>query len=99
MTTKVRVARRRTANDDLTRLYDRIAARADPDTAFACTSAIEAHTADPATDPSRDTPRDDIAPGVRTPNFRGRTAIAYRVEAAVEVLRIFRAAQELGLAD
>ncbi|WP_156420675.1 MULTISPECIES: hypothetical protein [unclassified Sphingopyxis] len=35
---------------------------------------------------------------MRTLNFRGRTVIAYRVEAVVEVLRIFHAGQELGLA-
>ena len=96
MTTGVRVVRRRTATDDLTRRYDGIAARADPDTAFACTISIDAPTADRAPYPHRGTPRDAIAPGVRTLNFRGRTVI---VEAAVEVLRIFHAGQELGLAE
>lgn len=70
-----------------------------PDTAFAYTGSIETHTADLATYPHRGTPRDDIAPGVRTPSFRGRPVIASRVEAVVEVLRIFHAGQELGLAE
>lgn len=99
MTKPRRVVWRQTATDDLYRLYDWIADRADPDTAFAYTSAIEAHAADLATFPERGTPRDDIAPGVRTLNFQGRTVIAYRAEQAVEVLRIFHGGQELGLAE
>ncbi|UNU41494.1 type II toxin-antitoxin system RelE/ParE family toxin [Sphingopyxis sp. YF1] len=79
MTASVRVVWRQTATDDLYRLYDWIADRADPDTAFAYTSAIEAHAADLATYPNRGTPRDDLAPGVRTLNFPGRTAIALAV--------------------
>ena len=99
MTRPLRVVWRQTATDDLYRLYDWIADRADPETAFAYTSAIEAHAAELAVFPERGTPRDDIAPGVRTLNFRGRTVIAYRVDEAVEVLRIFHAGQELGLAE
>ena len=99
MSKTFRVVWRQTATDDLYRLYDWIADRADPETAFAYTSAIEAHAADLATYSHRGTPRDDIASGVRTLNFRGRTVIAYRVEEAVEVLRIFHAGQELGLAE
>lgn len=99
MSKTARVVWRQTASDDLYHLYDWIADRADPETAFAYTSAIEAHAADLATYPHRGTPRDDIAPSVRTLNFRRRTVIAYRVEEAVEVLRIFHAGQELGLAE
>ncbi|WP_338424339.1 type II toxin-antitoxin system RelE/ParE family toxin [Sphingopyxis kveilinensis] len=99
MTRPLRVVWRQTATDDLYRLYDWIADRADPDTAFAYTGAIEAHAGDLATFPERGTPRDDIAPGVRTLNFRGRTVIAYRVGEVVEVLRIFHAGQELGLVE
>lgn len=94
-----RVVWRQTATEDLYRLYDWIADHADPDTAFAHTSAIEAHVAELATYPNRGTPRDDIAPGVRTLNFRGQTVIAYRVGEAVEVLRIFHAGQALGWAE
>ncbi|WP_194954150.1 type II toxin-antitoxin system RelE/ParE family toxin [Sphingopyxis solisilvae] len=99
MSKTFRVVWRQTATDDLYRLYDWIADRADPDTAFAYTSAIEAHAADLATFTERGTPRDDIAPGVRTLNFRGRTVIAYWFGEIVEVLRIFHAGQELGLAE
>src|SRR3546814_6951406 len=44
LTKALRVVWRRTATDDLYRLYDWIADHADPDTAFAYTSAIEART-------------------------------------------------------
>lgn len=99
MTKTYRVVWRQTATDDLYRLYHWIADRTDPDTAFDYTSAIEAHAAALAAYPNRGTPRDDIARGVRTLNFRGRTVIAYRVGEAVEVLRIFHAGQELGWAE
>lgn len=46
MSKTFRIVWRQTATDDLYRLYDWIADRADPDTAFAYTSAIEAHAAD-----------------------------------------------------
>lgn len=90
---------RRTAQTDLYALYDWIADQADPDTAYAYTSAIEAHAAGLTTYPQRGTPRDDLAPGVRTSNFRGRTVIAYRVSDTVEILRVFHAGKELGLAE
>lgn len=45
------------ARADLLALYDWIAERADPDTAFAYTSGIEAHANRLATFPERGTPR------------------------------------------
>ncbi|WP_293702283.1 MULTISPECIES: hypothetical protein [unclassified Sphingopyxis] len=45
MSKTFRVVWRQTASDDLYHLYDWIADRADPETAFAYTSAIEAHAA------------------------------------------------------
>lgn len=71
MTKTYRVVWRQTASDDLYRLYDWIADRADPDTAFAYTSAIETHAADLATFPERGTPRDDIAPVCERQIFGG----------------------------
>ncbi len=88
---------RRTAETDLYQLYEWIADCTDPGTAFDYTGAIEAHADSLATYPERGTPRDDLAPGVRTLNFRGRTVIAYRVGEVVEILRIFHAGKELGL--
>lgn len=85
------------ARDQLLALYDWIAERADPDTAFAYTSAIEAHVARLATFPERGTPHDDIAPGIRTTLYRRRTLIAYRVlDFQVEILALAHGGQMLG---
>lgn len=82
------------ARADLLALYDWIADRADPDTAYAYTAAIEAHADKLATFPDRGTPREDLVPGLRTTPYRGRTVIAYRVLAdAVEILRLVHAGQ------
>ncbi len=90
---------RRTAQRDLYELYNWIAERADPDTAFAWTSAIEQHVAKLADFPDRGSLREDIAPGVHTLNYRGRTVIAYLTGDCVEILRVFHAGRELGLGD
>ena len=80
---------------DLLALYDWIAARADPDTAYAYTSKIEAHAATLAQFPERGPPRDDLIPGLRTLIYRRRTIIAYRVtDSAVEVLRLVHGGQD-----
>ncbi|WP_338445039.1 type II toxin-antitoxin system RelE/ParE family toxin [Pelagerythrobacter marensis] len=82
------------ARADLLALYDWIAERADPDTAFAYTSGIEACADRLATFPERGTPRDDLVAGMRTRPYRGRTVIAYRVvDGAVEILRLVHAGQ------
>lgn len=89
-----RVVWRPKAEDQLLALYDWIADHADPEAAFAYTSAIEAHVAKLATFPERGTPRDDIAPGARTMPYRRRTTIAYRVtDAEVEVLALVHGGQ------
>lgn len=83
------------ARADLLALYDWIAERADPDTAFAYTSRIETHAAKLAEFPERGTPRDDLVPGLRTTPYRRRTIIAYRVIGnKVEVLRLIHAGQD-----
>jgi toxin ParE1/3/4 len=89
-----RIVWRSRAEAQLLALYDWIADQADPQTAFAYTSAIEAHTAKLTTFPERGTPRDDIASGVRTVPYRRRTIIAYRVlESEVEVLSLVHGGQ------
>lgn len=86
---------RPSARTDLRALYEWIAARADPDTAFAYTSRIEDHAAALTQFPERGTPRDDLVPGLRTTAYRRRTIIAYRVsDDAVEILRLVHAGQE-----
>ena len=83
------------ARADLLALYDWIAERADPDTAFEYTAKIEGHAAELATFPDRGTPRDDLVPGTRTIPYRRRTVIAYRVNGReVEILRLIHAGQE-----
>jgi toxin ParE1/3/4 len=83
------------AQADLLALYDWIADRADPDTAFAYTAKIEAHALRLAQFPNRGTPRDDLIPGLRTVPYRRRVTIAYQVlEDCVEVLRLIQAGQD-----
>ncbi len=83
------------ARADLLALYDWIAARADPDTAFDYTSRIEAHAEKLAEFPERGTPRDDLVPGMRTTPYRRRTIIAYRVVGGeVEILRLVHAGRD-----
>ncbi len=83
------------ARADLIALYDWIAARADPATAYGWTAGIEGHTARLEAFPDRGTPRDDLVQGLRTIVYRGRTVIAYRVTGeAVEVLRLVHAGQD-----
>lgn len=83
------------ARADLLVLYDWIADRADPDTAFDYTSRIEAHAAKLAEFPERGAPRDDLAPGLRTTPYRRRRVIGYRVgNGEVEILRIVHAGRD-----
>ena len=83
------------ARDDLLALYDWIAQASDPQTAFEYTAAIEAKAAELAIYPGRGTPRDDIAPGLRTIVYHRRTVIAYRLDgSAVEVMRLIHAGQD-----
>lgn len=83
------------AEADLLALYDWIADRADPDTAYAYTAKIEAQAERLALFPHRGTPREDLVPGLRTVPYRRRVTIAYRVlEDCVEVLRLIQAGQD-----
>ena len=92
-----RVVWRPLARADLLALYDWIAGHADPDTAFAYSSKIEAHAAKLATYPERGTPRDDLVPGLRTMPYRRKVVIAYRVlEDEVEILRLVHSGKDLG---
>ena len=92
-----RVVWRPQARDDLLALYEWIGEQADPATAFEYTSKIEAHATKLANFPERGTPRDDLAPGVRTTPYRRRTVIAYRVlDEEVEILAIAYAGRDLG---
>jgi toxin ParE1/3/4 len=93
----VRIVWRPLARADLIDLYDWIAEQAGPDTAFAYTSGVEATLAPLGDFPMLGTPRDDLAAGVRSLVYRGRTIILYRVvDGAVEVLRLAHSGRDLG---
>lgn len=86
------------ARADLIGLYDWIAGQADTDTAFAYTSKIEEHTTRLSQFPERGTPREDLAPGLRTMPYRRRTVIAYRaVDGMVEIVRVVHAGRDMGV--
>jgi toxin ParE1/3/4 len=68
------------AEEDLEQIYDWIADLADPHTAFSYIGRIEEACETLSSFPSRGTPRDDLAPGVRTISFEGQATIVYKVE-------------------
>ena len=69
------------AKADLESIYDWIADQADPHSAFAYVSRIEAACEKLTSFPNRGTPRDEIVPGLRTMTFERRAVIAYRCDA------------------
>lgn len=84
------------ARGDLIELYDYIADHASPETALTYLTRIEACCLDLTTFPERGTPRDDLAPGLRTMGFERRVTIAFQVApAAVTVIRILYGGRDL----
>lgn len=74
---------------DLAMLAHWIADHADLDTALAYVDRIQARFATLAGFPDRGTPRDDLAPGIRSLSFERRQLILYRVDGdAVTILRV-----------
>jgi toxin ParE1/3/4 len=69
----------RKAREDLLALYDWIDGQAGPEMANDYTNRIDAHAAKLGDFPHRGTPRNDLAPGLRTITYRRRTIIAYKV--------------------
>lgn len=87
------------AQADLLELYDWIARQAGQATAYDYTAAIEDHAGKLADLPEWGPPRDDLAPGIRTITYRGRTTLAYRVlPSAIEIVRLAHAGRDLGRA-
>lgn len=68
------------ADDQLEELFLYIAARASPATAERYTSAIVETCETLSLFPHRGVARDDIRPGLRITNHKGRTVIAYAVD-------------------
>lgn len=68
------------AEEQLAELYLYIATQASLATAKRYTDAIVMCCERLSTFPHRGTPREDIRPGLRTTNYKGRTVIAYDVD-------------------
>ena len=87
------------ARADLHAIYDWIAAGADPPTAFAYTSRIEAACERLTLFPSRGTPHDELMQGLRTVSFERNATIAYQVEGeTVRMVGVFHRGRDLGAA-
>lgn len=85
------------AEDQLTELYGYIAARASPATAKHYTDAIVSLCESLSEFPHRGRPRDDIRPGLRVTNYKGRTVIAFAVDDAslrVSILGVYYGGQD-----
>ena len=74
------------AEEQLAALYRYIAAVASPEIAERYTSAIVTYCEGLRTFPHRGTRRDDIRPGLRITNYKGRAVIAF--DAAAELVSI-----------
>lgn len=82
------------ARRQLEAIYDYVAEASTADTAERFTDAILDHIAKLSDFPRRGTPRDDLAPGLRTLSFRRRITIAFAVESdLVSVIGIFYGGQ------
>jgi len=87
------------AQADLLALYDNIAGKAGPETAFGTIGRIESACHGLADFPERGTRRDDLRPGLRLIGFERRAVIALRVdETTVTILRILYGGRDIDAA-
>ena len=85
------------ADDQLEELYLYIAAQASPAIAERYTSAIVETCESLSTFPGRGVAREDIRPGLRITNHKGRTVIAFAVDDAalrVSIIGVFYGGQD-----
>jgi plasmid stabilization system protein ParE len=83
------------AEEQLAALYRYIAVAASPKIAERYTSAIITYCEGLRTFPQRGTHRDDIRPGLRITNYKGRTVIAFDVAAElVSIIGVFYGGQD-----
>jgi len=83
------------AQEQLVNIYRYIATNASPATAERYTGAILDYCEGLAMFPERSVLRDDIRPGLRITNCRGRTVIAYAVNSEfVEIIGVFYGGQD-----
>jgi plasmid stabilization system protein ParE len=83
------------AEEQLAALYRYIAAAATAETAERYTDAIVTYCEGLQTFPHRGIRRDDIRPGLRITNYKGRAVIAYDVdEERVSIIGVFYGGQD-----
>lgn len=83
------------ALDQLESLYQYIAVAASPDIAERYTNAIVTYCENLQTSPLRGTRRDEIRPGLRITNYKGRAVIAFDVSAElVSIIGVFYGGQD-----
>lgn len=83
------------AEEQLAALYRYIAAVASPEIAERYISAIVTYCEGLRTFPHRGTRRDDIRPGLRITNYKGRAVIAFEVDAElVSIIGVFYGGQD-----
>ena len=83
------------SEEQLAKLEGYIAAAASPTIAANYTDAIITYCESLCTFPLRGTKRDDIRPGLRITNYRGRTAIAFEVSGnTVSIIGVFYGGQD-----
>lgn len=87
------------AQEQLAALYGYIAVAASPAIAERYTTAIVNYCETLQTSPQRGTKRDDIRPGLRITNYKGRAVIAFDVsEDQVSVIGVFYGGQDYATA-
>ena len=93
----VRLVWLETASDDLKALYDWIARASDLETALSYTTKVEALADSLVETPRGGSPRDEIAPGLRSIVYRRRTILFYRVglDDCVEIVRVAHGGRNL----
>jgi toxin ParE1/3/4 len=83
------------AQEQLLTIYRYLAANASPSTAERYTGAILDYCDGLAMFPERSALRDDIRPGLRLTNYKGRTVIAYVINGEmVEIIGVFYGGQD-----
>ena len=89
------------SEDQLTELYFYIATQESPAAAERYTDAIISYCESLSTFPHRGARRDDIRPGLRITNYKGRTVIAFEADDAalrVSILGVFYGGQDYATA-
>jgi toxin ParE1/3/4 len=83
------------AMDQLLELYGYIAGASSPDTAARYTEAIVSYCESLRTFPHRGTQRNDVRPGLRITNYKGRTVIAFSVDSEqISIIGVFYGGQD-----